>query len=61
MSESAKDEAAMLDAIRAENARLRDALVYISNVCINYDKGDEAGRALGHIADHTKSVLEMKQ
>jgi hypothetical protein len=46
--------------LRAENARLREALVYIGKVCISHDQGDEAGRVLGYIADHSRKALEVK-
>jgi len=49
-----------IERLRAENARLRAALVYIGKVCISHDRGDEAGRALGHIADHARAALEVK-
>ena len=45
----------------AENARLREGLVYIGNVCIQHDRGDEMGRVLGHIADHARAALEPKE
>jgi hypothetical protein len=52
------ETAAMLDALRAENARLREALVYIGEVCIRHDQGNETGRVLGYIADNAREALE---
>jgi hypothetical protein len=46
--------------LRAENARLREALVYIGDVCIRHDQGNETGRVLGYIADNTRAALEWK-
>lgn len=51
---------AKADALRAENARLREALVYIGDVCIRHDQGNETGRVLGHIADNARAALEAK-
>jgi hypothetical protein len=48
------------DALRAENARLRETLVYIGEVCIRHDQGNETGRVLGYIADNTRAALEVK-
>jgi hypothetical protein len=48
------------DGLKAEVERLGEALVYIGNVCIRHDRGDETGRALGHIADHARAALEVK-
>jgi hypothetical protein len=48
------------DALLAENFRLRDALIYIGDVCIRHDRGDETGRVLGHIADNAREALEIK-
>ena len=49
-----------LDALRAKNAQMRDDLVYISDVCVRHDQGNETGRVLGHIADNARAALEVK-
>jgi hypothetical protein len=51
---------AELEWLRAENARLREALVYIGDVCIRHDQGNETGRVLGYIADNARAALEVK-
>jgi len=52
---------AELQWLRADAERMGEALVYIGNVCIRYDQGDEMGRVLGHIADHARAALEIKK
>jgi hypothetical protein len=47
-------------ALRAENDLLREALVYIGEVCIRHDQGNETGRVLGYIADNARAALEVK-
>lgn len=49
-----------IDTLRAENARMGEALVYIGDVCIRHDKGDEAGRVLGYISDLARAALAGK-
>ena len=56
-------EADAADALRAENARLREALdalqhamVEIGNICLNFQ--DMPDTALGHIADAVRTALE---
>jgi hypothetical protein len=56
---SAANPAAVLELLD-ENNRLGDALVYIGNICIRHDRGDEMGRVLGRIADHARAALEPK-
>jgi hypothetical protein len=46
------------DALRADNERLREMLVYIGGFCIRHDRGDETGRSLGHIAHLARAALE---
>ena len=47
------------DFFRAENARLREVLVYIGEVCIRHDQGNETGRVLGYIADNAREALDL--
>jgi hypothetical protein len=49
-----------IERLRAENERLREALVYIGEVCIRHDQGNETGRVLGYIADNARAALEVK-
>jgi hypothetical protein len=49
---------AELDALRVKSARLREALVYIGQVCIRHDQGNETGRVLGYIADNARAALK---
>jgi geranylgeranyl pyrophosphate synthase len=70
MSEPAKDfdlehwkevcyaHEAELEWLRADVKRMREALVYISDVCIRHDQGNETGRVLGYIADNARAALD---
>ena len=49
---------AELEWLRADVKRLRWMLVYISEVCIRHDQGNETGRVLGYIADNAREALD---